>query len=361
MVPGGLQRVERGEAPRRASFDWSATLLLVVAANFPDADLVLGLVGPEAYLLWHRGLTHALAGLLIFPPALAALAHGLVPRLSFGRALLLCEAGFVSHIVLDVPTSWGTLLLYPWSHERFALGWVFIIDPVLWALPLFGVLLGLGRSLRASRRSAAGALLLSALHVLGAGIVHARGVEGARRALATANRGVQGEGRDRDGRHEAVSGGRAAGTAAAVGEDARKGAARDEAGRGDAPAEQVEVFPLPLSPFRWHAVAWSGDGLVHLSLSGIPPEITGGWREAHGLSQAAVRPALLTPAGQSFLWWAQVPAARVLRREGARTVVGLSDRRYAARGRDAFGMEVAIGDGGEYLGATWEGDSVFRR
>ncbi|HEY7529517.1 MAG TPA: metal-dependent hydrolase, partial [Gemmatimonadota bacterium] len=47
------------------------TALVVLAANFPDADLVLGFLSSEAYLLWHRGLTHSFLGLAIFPPALA--------------------------------------------------------------------------------------------------------------------------------------------------------------------------------------------------------------------------------------------------------------------------------------------------
>jgi hypothetical protein len=39
-------------------------------------------------------------------------------------------------------------------------------------------------------------------------------------------------------------------------------------------------------------------------------------------------------------------------------VVGLADRRFWIRG-DVFGLEIALDEEGRYLGATWEGESVF--
>jgi hypothetical protein len=38
--------------------------------------------------------------------------------------------------------------------------------------------------------------------------------------------------------------------------------------------------------------------------------------------------------------------------------VGLADRRFWIRG-DVFGLEIALDREGRYLGAAWEGDSVF--
>lgn len=320
---GGAAATGTGSARRRIR-RWAAPLLLVVAANFPDADFLLGVVGSEAYLFWHRGLTHSLVGFAVYPPALAFLAHAVVPGLSFHRALLMTAVAFVSHILLDVPTTWGTMVLYPWSHERFALDWVFIVDPVLWAVVAGGILFGIGRDARAQRRGATAGLLLAGLYVVLAGALHELAV--------SRMRGVP-EAKPSEAR-------------------ARKA--------GNRPGDP-QVFPLPLSPWRWHGVAWSGDSLVHAELKGIPPRIGPVEREPHGLDDATVRRALFTRPGQAFLWWARAPAGRVLGRDGSRTVVALGDRRYAFRGREVFGLEIAVGDKGELLGAAWEGDSVFVR
>jgi inner membrane protein len=135
-------------------------VLVFLAANLPDADLILGLLGTETYILWHRGLTHSFLGLAIFPPSMALLASGLVSGLGFGRALVLAEVGALSHMALDLPTAWGTIALYPWSNARLSLDWVFIIDPVLWVIFAAGLLAGwrrVGHRPRAAAISRVGA------------------------------------------------------------------------------------------------------------------------------------------------------------------------------------------------------------
>jgi inner membrane protein len=296
-------------------------LLLVVASNFPDVDLVLGFLGPEVYILWHRGLTHALAGLLIFPPALAYLAHAVAPSLSFRRALLLAEVGTVFHILLDIPTAWGTLALYPWSHARLALNWVFIIDPVLWALPLGGVLLSLRRK-SGGRRVAAASLALCAVYILFVGAIHGWARERAREQVTSSPAAV-------------------AGRAGALGD--------------------IDVYPQPLAPWRWLAVAWRRDSLEVVSLQGLPPRVTGSRSEPHGLGDPQIEAALMTQPGQAFLWWAGAPACRLVSNESAQTIVHFSDLRFALRRADPFEMEIVLDERGDYVEATWVGEVVFKR
>ena len=52
------------------------TLALVLASNLPDIDIVLQARSDAAYILFHRGLTHSLVGLVLLPLTLAA---GFVP------------------------------------------------------------------------------------------------------------------------------------------------------------------------------------------------------------------------------------------------------------------------------------------
>lgn len=102
-----------------------------VACAAPDLDWVVALFGPMEFLAYHRGVTHSL---LLVPlwalPLSWALA--LVLREPRGwRALYGVTAlGIALHIAGDVITSYGTMVLAPFSDWRASLGTTFIID--LW-------------------------------------------------------------------------------------------------------------------------------------------------------------------------------------------------------------------------------------
>jgi len=107
-----------------------------VAAGFfacaaPDLDFVIGFVGPVEYLLTHRGVTHS----LILLPAWALLYSWILAKIlrepGGWRALYGVTAlALLVHIVGDLITSFGTMILAPFSDWRAALGTTFIID--LW-------------------------------------------------------------------------------------------------------------------------------------------------------------------------------------------------------------------------------------
>lgn len=118
---------------------WTATF----AANVPDVDGLLRFAGNPTWILDHRGPTHSIVGMCLLAPAIALLASAL----SRGRAPLaplvgLSFLGVASHLFLDLITSWGTMLLLPFSDARLSLPWVFIADPVVWlilGLPLLRI------------------------------------------------------------------------------------------------------------------------------------------------------------------------------------------------------------------------------
>ena len=117
-----------------------ATLLLVLAANAPDLDVVSWLGGPLVYLRWHRGWTHS----LVLVPALAILPALLVwlierRRASLGKLYLVSLAGVLSHPLLDWTNVYGIRLLIPFSWAWLRLDTVNVIDIWIWAILLLGV------------------------------------------------------------------------------------------------------------------------------------------------------------------------------------------------------------------------------
>ncbi|HEX7221283.1 MAG TPA: metal-dependent hydrolase [Burkholderiales bacterium] len=107
-----------------------------VAAGFfacaaPDLDFVVAFAGPVEYLLNHRGVTHS----LVLLPAWALLYSWILAKLlrdpGGWRALYGVTAlALFAHIVGDLITSFGTIVLAPFSDWRAAIGTTFIID--LW-------------------------------------------------------------------------------------------------------------------------------------------------------------------------------------------------------------------------------------
>ncbi|MBN2140191.1 MAG: metal-dependent hydrolase [Desulfovibrionaceae bacterium] len=123
----------------RGRFPASRALLplCLVGAWIPDMDNFFGSGDPERYLLWHRGLTHSLAGGLVLAGLLALLGRALTKKLPLGRTFALAYALILAHIFLDLITSYGTQILAPFSNARLSLDCVFIVDP-FFTLTLLG-------------------------------------------------------------------------------------------------------------------------------------------------------------------------------------------------------------------------------
>lgn len=116
-----------------------AYLILLTMAS--DADIVLRLFSETIYLQHHRGLTHSILLIplwiwLIYSFSSSQIrANPTMPWL-IGGALLL-------HICLDLITTFGTMLLAPFSDWRASLDLLFIIDPIFTASLLIPLLFGL--------------------------------------------------------------------------------------------------------------------------------------------------------------------------------------------------------------------------
>ena len=154
-----------------------ATLAAVLAAEAADIDIFWAIAGPVEELKRHRGITHT----LIAAPVVAgvvvgavwvwhswrerrrhrrALAQGkaapTVQRIHLGWLYLTALIAALSHLLLDWTNSYGLRPFFPFNPRWYAGSFVFIIEPVLWALLLGAMilpwLLGLADSEIGARR-----------------------------------------------------------------------------------------------------------------------------------------------------------------------------------------------------------------
>jgi len=107
-----------------------------VLGTIPDLDIIVGkfLSDVEGVAI-HRGLSHSLLFFMFLSPVLGWLFSKIEKeKISFKSASLLAFWCLVTHVILDLFTSWGTQILWPLDY-RFALKTIFVIDP-LYTIPL---------------------------------------------------------------------------------------------------------------------------------------------------------------------------------------------------------------------------------
>lgn len=128
----GLERLSPG-----------AGALCVLAANTPDADIVVLLFGGRwAFLQHHRGITHSIVGTLglaIILPLIFYLADRTIARMRSRqpstRLKGLIAASLIvtaTHPLMDWANNYGVRLWLPWSSQWSYGDLVFIVDPFLW-------------------------------------------------------------------------------------------------------------------------------------------------------------------------------------------------------------------------------------
>ena len=120
-----------------------AARAVTLGAILPDGDFVADFVSshPLIHAEFHRSITHS----FVMLPVWAVLLGGLTSRWDERRRWLLFSGlyglGLALHICLDLITSYGTMILAPWSRERFAWDITFFADLTLTAVVLLPQLL----------------------------------------------------------------------------------------------------------------------------------------------------------------------------------------------------------------------------
>ena len=169
---------------------WWAALAGAIFAVLPDVDYFFIYWDRLAFIRYHRGFTHSLVAVPLFALAGALLGRVLGGPRWFRPLFILGIVVLLSHLLLDLATSYGTQLLSPFSRRRFSLDWIFIIDPYFTALLLAGVIAALAFPLWGPR-AGAGFLAAAAVYLLVCASYHHQALDLARRVFPEANPGGQ--------------------------------------------------------------------------------------------------------------------------------------------------------------------------
>ena len=306
-----------------------ATATLIVASNVPDIDIVAGFRDGVDYLAVHRGPTHGplgVVGLGLLTAALISVWRRASSRGSrapdrdraarhFVSWWLLAMIGIVCHVLMDLPTSYGTRLLSPFVWTWYALDWMPIIDVYLWLVLIVALVAGsrLGRE-----RAALIALGLMACDYSARAILHHRALDNG--ALVNAA-GIE------------------APCMAAPTLVSHTGEARPHAAGFDGCLEAA-ALPTFLSPFTWRVIRQQSNGyeLSDRRVFGHSQTIQSAWLPSDNGNAERVRP---TRPGRVYLDFARFPIAELMARTPSLTTVRLSDARFVVMPVNVRGLSAS--------------------
>ena len=312
------------------------TAVLLLASNAPDIDVVLTAGGAANYLEFHRGPTHGPLGVIGLGLAVAGIVwlwlkrrdrNSTEPAASFLMLWAVAMIGVVCHILMDLPTSYGTRPLSPFSWTWFAVDWMPIVD--IYLLAILGGCLWFARApqsdpsrMQRRWRNAAIALTLMAMNY---------GVRGVSHEIAIA-------------RASQVFGARLPEWCTQSVRPATWGLDHwprfPDTSPRDTAAERclVEVAAVPdfISPFRWRLIAQLSNGYEMRDLD-LLAEIGPAQTDMPVRSLSVRVPNQWTPAvvrasaanvAQVFLGFSRFPAARSFVAEDGTATVRWSDVRF---------------------------------
>ena len=292
---------------------------------FPDCDFVLGLFQHQSYLQYHRNVTHS----LILIPFYALFSSWLFAKISKRGKIWsfyrICLLVLISHVILDLLTSYGTMIFSPFFEHRFSWDLIFIVDLILSGIIFFPLLLSIFWK-KKSQWICCGSLIGLTIYVLFCWFEHQQAIK-LSRAFA------------QNLREEVI---------------------------------QVASMPQPLSPFRWANYVETKDkvyqGFVDLLRKDLPKPISDAsfferlsslywhrgqiqYRSWQKLQDSPwVEKALATDGVKFYYWFARFPVVKSVNYRNGKHQVEFMDVRFFLPGiRMPFVYFVEFDDSGKIL------------
>jgi membrane-bound metal-dependent hydrolase YbcI (DUF457 family) len=309
------------------------TIAGLAVGFFPDTDVVLRLINQQFYLEFHRDFTHSLILIPFYALFFSWVFVKLSKRPHFWSYYKICLPVLASHVLLDLFTSYGTMIFSPFFEHRYALDLVFVIDLIFSGIIIFPFIVSLFWK-RRSRLTCRGALIGLGVYVFFCWMQHGRALE----------------------------------------------LTKTFAHNLDEEVLKTASLPQPLSPFRWanyietedrvyrgfidflrkeppESIPHSSSSFKKLNNLYYPPEKSQyqSWAKLH--NSPWVEKALATDGVKFYYWFARFPVVRSINSNNGWHRVEFMDMSFVLPGiRTPFVYHVEFDDSGKIQSEGFEGD-----
>ncbi|MCG7336811.1 metal-dependent hydrolase [Sporosarcina sp. ACRSM] len=141
---GGLAMVDPVVASEPATMS-TVVAGVIVGSLIPDIDTILKLRNNAVYIRHHRGITHSIPAVLLWPLLITLLFSLIAPEANFIHLWAWTFLAVFLHVFVDIFNSYGTQALRPFSNKWVAIGVINTFDPVIFILHAIALIIwGIG-------------------------------------------------------------------------------------------------------------------------------------------------------------------------------------------------------------------------
>ena len=112
----------------------------IIGSQAPDIDTVLKLRNNAVYIRHHRGITHSIPAVILWPLLISGVLWLIIPEANLLHLWLWTFLAVFLHVFVDIFNAYGTQALRPFSRKWVALGVINTFDPIIFGIHVVGLL-----------------------------------------------------------------------------------------------------------------------------------------------------------------------------------------------------------------------------
>ncbi|MEK4627177.1 MAG: metal-dependent hydrolase [Solibacillus sp.] len=112
----------------------------IIGSQAPDVDTILKLRNNAIYIRHHRGITHSIPAVILWPLLIVGFLSFILPNANLFHVWLWTQLAVFIHVFVDIFNAYGTQALRPFSKKWVALGVINTFDPLIFGMHCIGIL-----------------------------------------------------------------------------------------------------------------------------------------------------------------------------------------------------------------------------
>ncbi|QOR67089.1 metal-dependent hydrolase [Cytobacillus suaedae] len=140
LALGGIATIDPTVSAHPATAQ-AVMLGAIIGSQAPDLDTILKLRNNAQYIRNHRGITHSIPAIILWPLLISGIIYYFLPDANFFHLWIWTFIGVILHVFVDIFNAYGTQALRPFSKKWVALGVINTFDPFIFFMHIVGILL----------------------------------------------------------------------------------------------------------------------------------------------------------------------------------------------------------------------------
>lgn len=113
----------------------------IIGSQAPDLDTILKLKNNAKYIRNHRGITHSIPAVLLWPLLIVLPFYFFSPETNLLHLWIWTFIAVILHVFVDIFNAYGTQALRPFSNKWVALGVINTFDPFIFFMHVIGLII----------------------------------------------------------------------------------------------------------------------------------------------------------------------------------------------------------------------------